>query len=243
MNDRADGAALASRAAAFADTSRATMLLGMLDGRAWTATELAAHAGISRSTATEHLHVLRGADLVEDRHQGRHRYVRIRNEHAAHLVEMLAALGPPASPQPSWRAIDADRALAFARTCYDHLAGNLGVRVREAFEERGLIDAGAPTRLTAAGEAWCTAFGIDLAALRRSSRPEIVLCLDWTERRDHLAGGLGAAVLARCIERGWMARSPGSRAVRLTEEGRRGLASTLGIPESDVLNYSKQPVG
>lgn len=229
VNDRANGAVLASRAAALADTSRATMLLGMLDGRAWTATELAAHAGISRSTATEHLHVLRSADLVEDRHQGRHRYVRIRDEHTAHLVETLAALGMPAAPQASWRAVDADRALAFARTCYDHLAGRVGVRVAEAFTERGLIDPGEPTRLTSAGEKWCEEFGIDLVALRRSARHEIVPCLDWTQRRDHLAGGLGAALLDRCVDLGWIVRRDGTRAVRLTSEGRTGLEAVLGI--------------
>lgn len=232
MNARADGAILASRAAALADTSRATMLLGLLDGRAWTATELAAHAGISRSTATEHLHVLHAADLVEDRYQGRHRYVRLRDPHAAQLVEALAALGLPAPPQASWRAVDADRALAFARTCYDHLAGHVGVRVRDAFMERGLIDPAMPTRLTSAGEDWCAEFGIDLSALRRSTRPEIILCLDWTERRDHLAGGLGAALLDRCMQLGWIERARGTRAVRLTDRGRTGLAASLGIDES-----------
>lgn len=229
MNDRADGAALASRAAALADTSRATMLLGMLDGRAWTATELASHAGISRSTATEHLHVLRGAALIEDRHQGRHRYVRIRDEQIAHLVEMLAALGAPAPSRTGWRAIDADRELAFARTCYDHLAGLVGVRVAAAFVERGLIDPAMPTRLAPAGETWCEELGIDLGALRRSSRPEIVPCLDWTQRRDHLAGGLGAALLSRFVDLGWIVRRDGTRAVRLTAEGRAGLEAALGV--------------
>lgn len=235
MNDRANGAVLASRAAALADTSRATMLLGMLDGRAWTATELAAHAEVSRSTATEHLHILRDADLIEDRYQGRHRYVRLRDEHAAHLVETLAALGVPATPPASWRAVDADRALAFARTCYDHLAGRVGVRLREAFMERGLIDQATPTRLSPAGEDWCTAFGIDLPALRRSSRPEIILCLDWTQRRDHLAGGVGASLLDRCVQLGWITRIRASRAVRLTDMGRAGLAASLDINESELL--------
>lgn len=229
MNDRADGASLARAASAIADASRATMLLGMLDGRAWTATELAAHAGVARSTATEHINALVQAGLVAERHQGRHRYLRLADQRTALLLESLAVGIEPAAPQRSLRGAAADQAVRAARTCYNHLAGGLGVRVHDAMAERGLLDLAAPLGLSEAGERWCDDLGVDLDALARSRRPSVLQCLDWTERRDHLAGALGTALLERFFALGWLVRVRDSRAVRVTADGRVAFQDSLGI--------------
>lgn len=229
MNDRANGAALAKVASAVADPSRATMLLAMLDGRAWTATELSAHAGVARSTATEHLHQLVAAGLVEERHQGRHRYLRLANSQAAALIEQLASATTPAAPVASLRGVEKDQRLRAARTCYDHLAGTLGVRISEAFTTRGYLDSTTSQHLTAAGEAACAGIGISPNSWTETRRPQVLLCLDWTDRRDHLAGAVGAAILRTFRENEWVAAERASRAVRLTPAGRVALAERLGL--------------
>jgi DNA-binding transcriptional ArsR family regulator len=229
MNDRADGEELARIAGAMADASRATMLLGMLDGRAWTPTELARVAGVARSTATEHVDVLASAGLIESRHQGRHRYVRLADTRTAMLLEMLQSGTVPTAPEPSWRSVDADAALRAARTCYDHLAGALGVGIHGSFVELGFLAPDSPSLLSPAGQRWVESFGLDPDALGRSRRPLVLLCLDWTERRDHLAGALGAALLDRFLGLGWVTRHPDSRAVRVTEAGRAGFDAELGL--------------
>lgn len=230
MDGRGDGEAIARAAGAIADTTRATMLLALMDGRAWTASELAKRAGVSRSTATEHLHLLVDAGLVRERHAGRHRYLRLADSRAASLVETLSVGINPAERPTSWCAADADAALRAARTCYDHLAGALGVAVHGAFAERGYLDPAASTDLTGAGAAWCAAVGMDVAAIRAARRPTVLLCLDWTERREHLAGALGAALLTRFRACGWLDDMPGSRAVRVTPLGREALVRHLGLP-------------
>ncbi len=229
MDARENGAALARAASVISDTSRATILLILLDGRAWTATELAAQAGIARSTASEHLHVLVDSGLVVERRAGRHRYLSLADARAAALVESLSlsTVAPP--PKPSLRAIAADRALREARSCYDHLAGAAGVAMLGALEARELIGPG--PGLTSAGERWCAELGLDFESAARSRRPFVRRCLDWTERRDHLAGGLGAALFERFLELGWLARGPVPRAVRVTGPGRAALQARLGLFE------------
>lgn len=229
MDARENGAAMARAASVLSDTSRATMLLILLDGRAWTATELAAHAGIARSTASEHLHVLVDSGLVVERRAGRHRYLSLADSRAAALVESLSLSTAPSPPKPSLRGIAADRAFREARSCYDHLAGAAGVALLRTMEERELI--GPETGLTPAGERWCVELGIELESAERSRRPLVRRCLDWTERRDHLAGSLGAAVFERFLVLGWLARGSVPRAVRVTEQGRAELDRRLGLFE------------
>jgi DNA-binding transcriptional ArsR family regulator len=223
---------LASVARLLADGTRAAFCLALLDRRAWTATELARHAGVAPSTASEHLHLLvRGGLLAEER-QGRHRYVRLAGPHVADVVESLAAMAPVAPPAQTMSAAGRERALARARTCYDHLAGRLGVAVTDAMVERGLLDAVSGLGLTAAGAAWLDDVGIAVPAGTR--RVAVRPCLDWTERRPHLAGAVGAAICSHAFDTGWITRVGTTRAVAVTDVGRRELRRHLRLPD-DVL--------
>lgn len=230
MSDN-DGPHLAALAALFADPSRATMCLALLDGRAWTMGELARHAGVSASTASEHLNRLVGGGLLVEVRQGRHRYVRLAGAETAHLVETLAGHTVPETPPVRSLAQSARRrALARARTCYDHLAGALGVAVTASMSDRGLLGQDTGFALTDAGLAWFSDLGIDLP--RGGRRPLARPCLDWTERRPHLAGVAGAALLSYALDTGWFTRIGGGRALRVTDRGVRDLAEQLGVDAS-----------
>jgi DNA-binding transcriptional ArsR family regulator len=220
---------LARLASLIADETRAVCLLALLDGRAWTAGELARHAGVAASTLSEHLgKLVAGGLLVEDR-QGRHRYVRLADARAAQLVEDLAAqVAPQAVVRPrTLRQSGAGSAMARGRTCYDHLAGRLGIAVTDAFTARGLLRQDTGFALTDAGVAWFDSAGIRLD--RASRRPLARACLDWTERRPHLAGVAGAAVCRHALEAGWCVRIGSERAVKVTAAGERALAELLGM--------------
>lgn len=218
---------LASVAAMIGQPSRAAMLTALLSGRWLTARELADEAGVAASTATEHLARLVEAGLVRRRASGRWRYHALAGPGVASALEALTRLHPPPPTAPDTLS-PAERALRFARTCYDHLAGTLGVRVTDALVDRGLV---APTgaEVTAAGDAWLEGLGVDPAALRSARRTHVRFCLDWSERRDHLAGAVGAALTETMLARGWLARMTGTRAVRLTVRGREGLYRALGL--------------
>jgi len=222
---------LASLAGLLADETRAAMCLALLDGRAWTAKELAAHANVAPSTATEHLHRLVAGGLLVERRQGRHRYLQLADPEVATLLEDLSArLAPAARNVKGLRASTAHEALRRGRTCYDHLAGRLGIAVTDAMAEAGLLDVAGGFALTAAGRQWLTGpVGIDPAALRPGRRPMARACLDWTERRQHLAGVAGARLCERLLGRGWVIRVGSGRAVRTTPEGRTALRDRLGI--------------
>ena len=222
---------LARLAGHLADPTRAAFLLALLDGRAWTVTELANHAGVAVSTATEHLNRLRTAGLVGERRQGRHRYVQIEDPRVAYLVEDLTADLSPARPaRASLRAVRAHEALVRGRTCYDHLAGELGVAITDALVERGLIEQHAGLALTAEGTAFLTGpLGVDPQALVPGRRPVVRACLDWTQRRTHLAGVAGAEICRQLMKRGWVERAAPSRAVRVTPAGRDALHDLLGL--------------
>lgn len=229
--ERGTGPDLASVAALLADGTRAGFCVALLDGRAWTATELARHMGVARSTATEHLHALVRGNLLAEERQGRHRYVRLAGPQVAELIESLAALAPARSAAP--RTLSADgrrRALAHARTCYDHLAGALGVAVTDAMIERRLLDLDHGLGLTAAGAAWLADLGVAVPAGTR--RPSVRPCLDWTERRPHLAGAVGGALCRHALDTGWIARVGTTRAVTVTSLGRRELRRHLGLDDS-----------
>jgi DNA-binding transcriptional ArsR family regulator len=221
---------LASVARLLADGTRATFCLALLDGRAWTATELARHAGVAASTATEHLHLLVHGGLLAEERQGRHRYVRLAGPHVADVIESLAAMAPRATPPArTMSAAGRQRALARARTCYDHLAGALGVAITDAMVDRRLLDAGDGLGLTAAGASWLDDVGITVPAgtRRAAARP----CLDWTERRPHLAGAVGAALCSHALAAGWVVAVGTTRAVAVTDLGRREFRRHLGLAD------------
>lgn len=216
-----------------ADRSRAAVCIALLDGRAWTASELAAYAGISRPTASNHLNQLVDAGVLTEVRQGRHRYVRLAGPDMAELIEHVANVaGQPATVR-SLRTVRSAEDLAQARTCYDHLAGALGVRLYDAMLAEGLLREVDGLAVTAAGRSWFA----ELAgpeALRPGSRPLVRACLDWTERRTHLAGALGAALYQQLVARRWVLPRPGSRAVRVTADGELALAELLGmLPDSE----------
>lgn len=199
------------------------MCLALLDGRAWTATELARHARVAASTASEHLTTLVAGGLLEEIRQGRHRYLRLAGPEVAQLVEDLA--GPPA-PAVGLRQVRADERIAAARTCYDHLAGDLGVAVHQALHERRLLTS---SGLTDRGRVWF----VDLLGPEclepRTTRPLVRECLDWTRRVPHLGGALGAALTAHLLDRQWVLRSATDRSVSVSHAGRRALRDLLGI--------------
>ncbi|MFI1716049.1 ArsR/SmtB family transcription factor [Streptomyces sp. NPDC053513] len=221
---------LAALAALFADESRAAFLLALLDGRAWTAGELARHAGVAPSTASEHLGKLVAGGVLAEERQGRHRYVRLADPGIAHLVEDLAARSAPeaSAPSRSLRAASAGRAMARGRTCYDHLAGRLGITIVDAMTERGLLRQDTGFALTDRGLAWFDEQGIPL--VRKGRRPVARGCLDWTERRPHLAGLAGAALCRHALDAGWCVRIGSERAVKVTPTGETALRACLGIP-------------
>ncbi|GAA1616303.1 ArsR/SmtB family transcription factor [Actinoplanes couchii] len=241
---------LAALAALLADRTRAAMCLALLDGRAWTAGELAAHAGVARSTATGHLHRLTSGGLLTEERQGRHRYVRLADATVAQLIEDLAsgitapstAAGEGAASSSSGRptagrglrAVAASEALRRGRTCYDHLAGRLGVLVTDAMTSRGLLDQDGGFLLTVAGRAWfAETLGADLPGSGRrpaaGRRPTARSCLDWTERRPHLAGAAGAQLCTTFFANGWLVRIGSGRAVRPTPAGVTALRDLLGV--------------
>ena len=219
MHDRPD---IARFAAVVADPTRASMLIALMDGRAHTATELALEGGITAGTGSVHLARLTDAGLVTIARQGRHRYYRIASPAIAAALEGLMRVAPK-GPRRADRPGPDDEGLRRARLCYDHLAGEAGVRILERLRERKLVHGGddGTLALTATGEAWCDRVGIDLAGVRARRRPLCRPCLDWSERRMHLGGGLGAALLDRLVALQYVRRQAGSRAVLVSPRGAR----------------------
>ena len=220
-----DGATeMARLAGALADRTRASFCLALLDGRAWTAGELARRVGVARSTASEHLDRLVLEGLVTETRQGRHRYVRLADDEAAELIEYVSSRAPSPGIPTSLGQATKHEALARARTCYDHLAGRLGVAIADAMIDRSLL---AGWALTARGTAWFAELGVDIGQPRAIRRPMVRPCLDWTERRPHLAGAVGAALCRHCLDAQWVERIGSGRAVRLTPAGRAALSGSL----------------
>jgi DNA-binding transcriptional ArsR family regulator len=220
---------LAEVAALVGSPARANMLTALLDGRALTATELAFAGGVAPQTASGHLAKLTEGRLLSLAKQGRHAYYRLASPMIGRMLESIMAVaadGPPRY-QPRWRGGDA---LRNARTCYDHLAGRLGVGLADALVDREHValseDGGI---VTAAGEEFLGGFGIELREAGGTRRVFCRPCLDWSERRTHLAGALGAALAAHCFELGWISRIRDSRAVLVTEKGKRGFSDAFGI--------------
>lgn len=209
---------LASVAALLGDTTRARMLMELMDGRSWTATELALAGDVSASTASSHLARLTKSGLLSVRRQGRHRYYRIASVEVATTIEGLSSLNHDARGRHMTGP--RDPALRRARICYDHLAGEVGVRLLARLREESIVagDEDSPM-LAPKAASWCLSTGIDFDALRASRRPVCRTCLDWSERRPHLAGGLGAAILDRLLEVRCARRVQGSRAIVLSPRG------------------------
>ncbi|MEW2133541.1 winged helix-turn-helix domain-containing protein [Streptomyces sp. NPDC005435] len=221
---------LAALAALIADETRAACLLALLDGRAWTAGELARHAGVAASTLSEHLGKLVAGGLLAEERQGRHRYVRLAGPEVAQLIEDLTARLPAdaVGQRPrTLRESSAGAAMARGRTCYDHLAGHLGITLTDGLTTRGLLRQDTGFALTEAGLEWFGAAGIELD--RSGRRPLARSCLDWTERRPHLAGAAGAALCRHALESGWCERIGSGRAVRATATGARKFSELLGV--------------
>jgi hypothetical protein len=209
------------------------MLTALMDGRALTSGELARVAGIMPQTASGHLARLSSAGLLAMFRQGRHHYYRLASAEVARMLETMLAVAHGALPGQRRAVVTGprDAAMRTARTCFDHLAGRLGVRIAEGLVDRGHIElsdeAGA---ITKAGIAFFDDFGVDLSAGSRSGKRRFCRpCLDWSERRPHVGGTLGAALATRCFGLGWIERTPASRAVAVTQAGRQGFAERFGI--------------
>ena len=235
-------------AALLADPGRARILFALADGRALAASVLAAEAEVAPSTASEHLHRLLEAGMLEVERQGRHRYYRIARAEVIRALEVLAQIAPP-RPVRSLREGHRAQAIRQARLCYDHLGGRLAVGLMGRLLELGVIEGGdglhhlhspgsdrlsAPGhdvdyRLSEAGAARLRELGVDLDGAASGRRPLIRYCVDWSEQRHHLAGALGAALARWLLDRAWIRRAPRSRAVLVTQAGQTGLATALGL--------------
>ncbi|MEW6737835.1 MAG: winged helix-turn-helix domain-containing protein [Acidobacteriota bacterium] len=215
------------------DTTRIRMLTLLMQGRALTAKELAYGSGVEPATATAHLQRLEGDGFVNSTTQGRHKYFSLASADVARLIESLMVVAPQTESNSTKKKI-ADP-VRLARFCYDHLAGKLGTHLREELLSRNLlIQADKAFFITTDGEQWFQSFGIDLSALRRSRRQFAYQCLDWSERKDHVAGALAAALAQRMITLGWITRNKNSRIVSITKLGQKALAEQLGFSISNT---------
>jgi DNA-binding transcriptional ArsR family regulator len=220
---------IATPAALIGDPGRAAMLQALMDGRAHPAGALAWAAGLTAQAASNHLARLVDGGLLTVEREGRHRYYRLANAEVAHALEALAILAAPVRSLEQPRTPQA-RALRDGRCCYGHLAGRLGIAVTDALVDRGMIVPAADKLYTVApvGQAWFEDLGV-AADASRSKRGLARQCLDWTERRHHLAGPLGVALLSRLVALGWVETVSGSRAAKLTARGREELRTRLGV--------------
>ena len=220
---------LSTVAALIAGPARARMLSILMDGTPMSATELALHARVTAQTASGHLAGLRGAGLVALEKRGRNRYYKLSGPAVAEAMEALQVLSADGA-QPGYRAALHHEPLRIARTCYDHLAGVLGVAMTEAMVQRKYLEPrGRDFRVKPAGERFFQRLGVSVDDARAKHRQFARQCLDWSERRPHLAGSLGAAIAARCFELNWLRRMPGSRTVAVTAEGRAALRDAFSI--------------
>ncbi len=215
---------LAQTAAAIADKTRATMLCALMDGRAYTATELSALADVAASTASSHLSKLTEQGLVQCLPQGRHRYFRLADAQTAHALENLMGL---AAARPAPPRVSTPAPLRHARTCYDHMAGAVAVALHDHLLAQAWLQPD-DYSLSAEGQRVLTALGMTLPA-QATRRRFACACLDWSERRPHLGGALGAALLQCLKTRDWVRAHPDSRALSLTAAGRAALENRLGL--------------
>ncbi|NRD79142.1 helix-turn-helix transcriptional regulator [Bacillus sp. BRMEA1] len=220
---------VAEIASLLGETSRATMLTILMDGRFHTASELAYMAAITPQTASFHLSKLAEGNLIKVEKYGRHRYYQLANREVAHILESFLTISPP----PEIRSLKQSSQLKLlrdARTCYDHLAGRLGVDLTESMLNLGYLDKKEKEFVvTPKGELFFTDFGIHLSELKRKRRQFSYACLDWSERQHHLAGALGRGLLTHFLEIGWIVQVPSIRAVKITPSGKSGFKQIFHI--------------
>ncbi len=234
-----------SIATLFSDPGRSAMLIALMDGRALPAGQLAMIANVAPQTASSHLTKLLDGQLLAVEQQGRHRYYRLASVDVAHAIEALLTISPRANEtglrkSASGRALD--DTLTYARSCYSHLAGRLAVNIAEALQVRGfLVKREDRFAVTQRGREWFAQIGIEIAARQLTDPRFARRCLDWTERRHHIAGHLGSAMLTRFRELKWIAPIRDSRAVRVTLEGERRFWELLRVNGRDRTSFFGSP--
>lgn len=230
-----DGPDISRIAALIGDPARANILTALMSGKALTATELAAEAGVTVQTASTHLAKLQGGGLIALRKSGRHKYFRLAGDDVGHVLEALMGLAAGAGHLRT-RTGPKDAALREARVCYNHLAGEKGIAMYRALLARGaLSESGEDIVLTDQGAAFLQDFGIDVDRLSRGKAPLCRSCLDWSARQTHLAGSVGRALLARMQELGWVSRVEGTRILRFSGAGTRAFEETFSQPPAGSL--------
>lgn len=217
---------VANTALLVGDPSRAAILTVLLDGRFHTASELSILIGVKPQTTSYHLSKLMEQNIIVVESQGRHRYFGIQNQEIAKTMEALLILSPPAKIK-SLKQSREDAAIRYARTCYDHIAGYVGVQIADAFIQKGYLDH--DFLLTVKGELFLEEFQVNIKDIKKKRRSFCHKCLDWSERRHHIAGALGLAILERFIILGWVVRQPKTRALSVTVKGKEGLKDLLSI--------------
>ncbi|QDG78684.1 helix-turn-helix transcriptional regulator [Labrenzia sp. PHM005] len=226
-----DGPDIARIGALIGDPARANILSALMSGKALTATELAVEAGITGQTASSHLKKLMEGGLLTQAKQGRHKYFTLSGPEVGTTLEALMGLAAKKGHLRT-RTGPRDPAMRNARVCYDHLAGDMAVRIFDSLQQRGFLQtttAPGGIGLTAEGESFVTSVGIDLSELKANRRPICRTCLDWSERRNHLAGSLGAAFLTRFKSAGWVRQETNSRTVHISPPGERELKKLFPI--------------
>ncbi|QUW65206.1 helix-turn-helix transcriptional regulator [Pseudomonas synxantha] len=240
MDSQSNDTAISRVAGAIAEPARTKMLCSLMDGHARTSTEMAVIADVSASTASAHLARLKEDGLIKLHTQGRHRYFSLADAHVAQAIEALMVISRNAQTQ---FVSTAPSRLQLARTCYDHMAGSLAVQLHDYFIDAGWLSmpvAGDGTyQLSVEGEKAMTGLGVEIETVRAQRRRFACSCLDWSMRRPHLAGALGAAILQAVISRKWVIQDLDSRALALTPKGRKELYGRFGITvESKELEKS-----
>jgi DNA-binding transcriptional ArsR family regulator len=209
------------------DPARANMLTALMDGGALTASELALEAGVTMPTASSHLSKLVEGGLLALQRQGRHRYYALSGHHVASMLETISGVAERVGPKRA-RPGPRDAVMREARICYDHLAGDKGVALYDSLLARGiLVENNETVEVGPQGGRFFDELGIDLIPLSKHRRPLCRSCLDWSVRRSHLAGSLGAAILGRILERNWARRDPQSRAILFSPQGKRNFEKML----------------
>lgn len=209
--------------------ARSVMLWTLLDGRAYTATELSVCANITAQSASNHLAKLVNANLLAVEKQGRHRYFRYATPEAAGVVESIATLLPLSRDYKRMKKTE-PTGTRFARTCYDHLAGKFGVDITNSLRNKGMIEiTGREYRVTPSGKEWLQSIGIDVENIRRQKRSFAHQCLDWSERKHHITGALGAAILQAFLNHDWIRRKQNSREIIITPKGKEAIRNELGL--------------
>lgn len=221
-----EGPSISLIASLIGDPARTNMLTALMDGRALTASELAAEAGITKQTASAHLAKLSAAELVAKAIQGRHHYYRLHGPDVAHALEVLMGLAQTRSGSRT-RTGPKDPALRKARICYDHLAGEMGVHMYDRMITLGWLEDNTGITVTPKGLRVFESFNIDMDALMAKRRPLCRTCLDWSMRRSHLSGSLGQALLQQFEQQKWLRRMPETRIISFTPPGEKAFKKWL----------------